>query len=929
MDDPEDEEGATAVRLVGRDRDMAVIGRWLHDGTGGGLVLSGEAGVGKTALLRAAGRSAATAGYRGLGAGGLPPETEVSYAALDRLLHPLRPQLAGLPVAHREPLAVALGLDHGVVPAAATVASATLDVLRRSAADSPLLVLLDDAQWFDRASAAALAHVARRTPGTDVWVLVSIRAGGDPADRWTGGDLPVHEVRALPRRAAEQLVRSRFPHLSGADTAHVVTQARGLPLVLEQLPARLPTRPGHGGRPAAAPSLLGTPLADLFVPGVRALPRATRDVLLLAALQGDGELAVLRAAAGEDVLAHLAAAERSRLVHIRDDTGRLEFHHPLVRSAVVDVASSLERRRAHRSLAEALRAQPIRRAWHLAHATDGPDAAVAALLEEAAALSLARGDGAAAASALGRAAELSSDDEQRRRRLVRAAAVDAEVVGDLGTARRLLSTADRPDDAAMLLPGVVAAAAVLLNGDAEVTTAHRLLSAGLLRHPSPGRADDPDLLDALHAMVMTSWFGGRPHRWPELAATVAALRPAPPPVLDVCVRTFGDPVRLATAALPRLDELLDGLTTETDPVRITRLALACVYVDRVGDCREALGRVIRNGRSGSAVALAIHAMVSSSVDDWIAGRWDEAVALADEGSALAERLGYRRYSVVFGWYVRSLVHAARGGQESAVLAVADEMAAWGEPRGVGMATQFASHIRGLAALSAGRWDEALAAVTAISPIGVLPPWTPHALWVALDVVEAAVRAGRREEAAVHAAALRQAGLSRLSSRLELVTLGATAMTADGDAAGPAFDRALALPDAGRWPFELARLQLAFAEHLRHYRDLVGARDQFRQALDTFDGLGAAPWSARAAAGLRASGRPTARPGRPDTSDLTSRDWRILRMAASGLTNKEIGARLYLSPRTVGATLYRLFPRFGITSRAALHDVLGRWGTDPD
>jgi DNA-binding CsgD family transcriptional regulator len=590
-----------------------------------------------------------------------------------------------------------------------------------------------------------------------------------------------------------------------------------------------------------------------------------------------------------------------------------------VRSTLVDVASRLERRRAHRALAEALRDQPVRRAWQLANATDGLDESVAALLDQAAALSLQRGDGAAAASALGRAAELSPDAGERRRRLVRAAAVDAEVVGDLRTARDLLSAAGGGGSTGSPLPATVATAAVLLNADAEVTVAHRLLGAGVASHPPPHRADDAVLVDALHALVMASWFGGRPELWPDLAAAVAGLRPAPPAVLDLCVRTFGDPVRLAAPALASLDELLDALTTETDPVWITRVAVGCVYVDRVADCREALARVIGSGRSGSAVALAIHAMASTCVGDWTTGRWDEAVALADEGSVLAERHGYRRYTAIFGGYIRLLVDAARGGQEAAVLAAADELVAWGEPRGVGMAVQFAHHLRALVALGAGRWEDALASATAISPVGVLPAWTPHALWVALDVVEAAVRAGRRAEA----------GVGGLSSRMDLVTLGATAMAADDQDAGPAFEQALAVRDAGRWPFEQSRIRLAYGEHLRRHRDLAGARDQFREALDTLDRLGAAPWAARAAAGLRASGRRTTTPGTPDTSGLTARDWQVARLAASGLTNKQIGGRLHLSHRTVGATLYRLYPRFGITSRAALGEVLDRWGPPPD
>jgi DNA-binding CsgD family transcriptional regulator len=189
------------------------------------------------------------------------------------------------------------------------------------------------------------------------------------------------------------------------------------------------------------------------------------------------------------------------------------------------------------------------------------------------------------------------------------------------------------------------------------------------------------------------------------------------------------------------------------------------------------------------------------------------------------------------------------------------------------------------------------------------------------VVEAAVRAHRRDVAVAHADAMVRAGLPRLSSRLELVTAGATAMAAPDADAGPLFERALAVPGASRWPFEQARIQLHHGERLRRLRQPAHARGVLREALDTFDRLGAAPWAARAAAALRASGQAPPRVVDPDVSGLSPRDWQIVRMAASGLTNKQIGERLYVSPRTVGATLHRLFPTFGVTSRAGLTDAL--------
>ncbi len=908
-----------AAVLSGRDEELRILRSFLHDARarGASLLLTGEPGVGKSALAEVAARTAAANGTTVLRTAGTEFRAPVGYSGLDHLLEPVRPDLRRLTSDARNALMSALGLRDGPTPDRLMVSNATLALLRRRAADRPVLVIVDDAQWLDLASALVLAFTARRLTGTRVGLLAASRPGPDGVFEKSG--LPELPVGPLDPAAAADLIGRAVPALHPRVRQRLLTEAQGNPLALTELPAALSDDQRSGRRPLPPVLQVGDRLGALFTARIAALPAPTRELLLLAALQGSGDLRVVQAAAAADVRAALAAADGARLVTIDHDAGVLLFRHPAVRSTVVGLATDVERRRAHRALAATLAEQPERRAWHLAEATTGADEHVAALLEENAGASLRRGDAVGAVAALARAADLSPHGTDRARRLVGAATIRAEVTGDLDDASVLLGEARAAQpDLGGSLHAAVAAAYLLLNAETDVDAAHRLLVAAVERHPRRHDAGDAVLIDALFALLMICWTGGRPELWAPFHEAVGRLGPRIPAVLDLCRRTFGDPVRLARPALPAAAEAAGALLDENDPVLITRVAVGCVYLDRVSDCRPALRRVIRDGRDGGAVALAINALVSSCVDDWLRGEWDEAQRLAGEGIRMSEAHGYRRYTFVLGGYITALVAAARGDAAGSRRA-ADDMTRWAAPRGARIAVQFAHHVRALSAAGAGDHESAYRAASAVSPAGVLAPYTPHALWVMLDLVDAAVHTGRLAEAANHVRAMRTADVATISPRLALVSAGCAAMAAPADDDAAAwYRRALAVPGAERWPFDLARVQLAYGERRRR-AGAVDARNHLGSALEIFERLGARPWADRAAGQLRAGGVPTGRG--PGARTLTPQERQVAELAASGMTNKEIGARLRLSHRTVGMYLYQVFPKLGVTTRAALRDAL--------
>ncbi|MGW3496374.1 AAA family ATPase [Streptomyces sp. NPDC001020] len=913
----------SADLLLGRDRDLERISGLLERGRGGALLLSGQPGVGKSAVLDAVARAALEDGTQVLRAAGAEFEVDVSYSALNQALLPLHGALDRLNAHSREAMSVALGFGSGPPPERLVVCNAALALLRSAAKDTPVLLIVDDLAWVDRASAAVFGFLARRLSGDRIRFLAASRTG--VASFFDGSGLPTHELPALDADSAARLVDLHFPDLAHPVRLRLLDAAQGNPLALLELPdaLRADQRRAREALPTVLP--LSERLQSLFVSRVRSLPAATRRLLLLATLDGTGDLGVLSAAAretdGDADLHELDPAEQDGLVRVDESPRRLVFRHPLIMSAVVEAATSSGRRAAHRVLARVLVDKPEQQAWHLGEATLQPDEEVALLLERTARRILSRGDAVAAIAALTRAADLSPLDTDRARRLSEAAYVGAEAIGALHSASELLEDAWRADPGhGASLRSATAAVQLLLNSDGDLTTAHRLLVGAIEEGGHRYDADDPALIDALHFLLLLCNYGAREELWAPYYAAVARLRPAPPPLLLVAARTWGDPAHADAATLRELDEIIDGTTKESDPARVVRMGTAALYPDRLSAVRQAAWRLVRHGREGGPVRRHIGALLHLCLDDYHRGNWTEVLELSEEGLTMCLKSGYTVCTWFFQ-YTKGLVTASRGDTETAH-ALADAMTGWAAPRGIREAVHCAQHVHALADIADGDFDAAFGRVNAISPAGSFAPYVAHAAWVFFELVEAAVRTDRRAEAVAHVRALRETNIAGLSPRLALLAGGAEALIAQDDAeAARLFAKALTTPDADQWPFAQARVRLAQGERLRRSRALSDCKSPLTAALNTFQRLDSTAWAERARKELRAAGQAVPHPGGRVGAALTPQEREIAELAATGLTNKQIGERLFISHRTVGAHLYQIYPKLGIASRVALRDAL--------
>jgi DNA-binding CsgD family transcriptional regulator len=468
------------------------------------------------------------------------------------------------------------------------------------------------------------------------------------------------------------------------------------------------------------------------------------------------------------------------------------------------------------------------------------------------------------------------------------------------------------------LQAAVAASSFLLWADGDVATAHRLLVGAMEGREGVIDARDPLLAEALYSLLMVCAYGAEAHFWKPFDDAMSRTIQVPV-ALYLSSTIFADPTHAEPAALEALDSAIAGLSDESDPAQIIRIAMSASYVYRLEGCREALWRVVQDARRGGAVASGITALIELGYDDVETGNWDEAEQVIDEVIALSQSHGYEALM----WparFLEAFLAAARG-DDARTEELADGLAQWGGPRGMRGILWFAWIARGLAALGRGDFEEAYQQACKISPPGVLASHVPYVLMVLMDLVEAAVRTGRHAEAAAHVATMEDANIAGLSSRLALVVGGCAAMAAPDDTALGLFEAALELPRIDRWQFDLARVRLAYGERLRRHRAMTEARVQLNQALEIFERLRARPWVGRATAELRATGQTKPRAGDNVLDRLTPQEYEIVSLAASGLTNKEIGERLFLSPRTVGGHLHRAFPKLGVATRAALRDAL--------
>ena len=920
--------------LLERTAEVELVNSLLSqpDSVGTGLLLCGEPGVGKTALLDAAASRAVARRMRVLRAAGVESEAGVSFSALHQFLYPLRHHVGMLDDQGQDALrrVLALTAEASMDP---LVSMAVLTLLGTVATERPLLLLADDVQWFDPASAAVLGFVACRIAETPIVFLGSARPEADGLFHHIG--LPEHTVKPLAEEPAAELLDARWPGLAPVVRRKVLASAVGNPLALRELPAALSDRQRSGQDAFPDRLRLTRRLQTAFAAAVESLPAPTRGMLLLAALEPGVGLHALRTVAQRPPESDDLAPARDARLAFTDAAGGVTFHHPLIATAIAQMTPSSELRAAHQALAAALE-DPERRAWHLAEAANGPDEAVARALDEtalpawrrggpsaprsralgAAAVSgLRRGAAPAAVTALVRAGELSPRPADRSRRLVEAAYL-ATVTGQLDQVRRLLAEAAQASSDLPVGLLFAAKAHLVTHGDGDVEAAYWLLARALDQDTGTSEGHNWDGQGILYALLLVSVCTLQSEPWELLDRAVARFAPEEVTPFRLCYEAYVHPTRSSDAIRRGIADAFAGLPEDAAPWQLIPLAFAAVAMDCLADYRCPVLRMVYRERDGGAVGMVIPGLMLLCLDSYVHGHWDEAEKLAQEGLELAGAYGY----LFWGRQLRALLAASaalRGTSDHARVRT-DETANLAAPRWMEVTESYAREARTLAALSQGDYEEAYLQACRVDPPGAPVTGIPSR-WLVLDRVEAAVRAGRTDEARAHLAAAQQAGIASISSRTALIMAGAAAMMAADDEAGPLFETALALPEAARWPWDSARIQLAYGQWLRRTRD-GRARLPLDSAFETFDRLGATAMAERARNELRASGV-SAIWADTSASGLTAQQRQVAELAATGLSNKQIGERLFLSHRTVGSHLHRLFPKLGITSRAALGSAL--------
>ena len=901
--------------LVGRDVERAQIWALLETARAsrsGVLVLRGEAGIGKSALLEDARDRAAD--MHVLSARGVQSESELPFAALHQLLRPALSHVERLPEPQAVALQSALGLAEGDAHERFLVYAAVLTLLSELAERRPVLCVIDDAHWLDSSSSDALQFVARRLDAEGIVLLVAAREG--EVRTFEASDLPSLAIGGLPSEAAAELL-GREVEVSPAVRELLLEQTQGNALALVELPAALSEAQlaGLEALPEALP--MTRQLERVFHDRVDALPRASRTLLLLAAADDSEDVAlVTRAGAilGADASA-LDAAEEAQLVGIRG--ARIEFRHPLVRSAVYGAATSSERRSAHRALAEALAGtadDTDRRAWHLAAAALDPDDNVVDLLEQAAERAEQRAGHAAAARAFLRAAELSSDPAAATRFLVRA----AKDLGDAGRYEQAVAVADRADPAAT--DPILRAELARVRGVAAVRRGrpHELVGPLVAAAREVAPLDPLRAVDLVDDAMSAAWQGGDVGSYLEAARLGASIDP--PPGDEVCAVLIGSLAGFvarmegdAARSVPRLEALVALGATADEPRHVLWASYGAAWLGDEHRMAELLDRTAELARRRGELGTLAEALGIRSTNLAYLQRYDEAAVAAEEAVELTRELKAENLELL-PLSTLALISAVQGRDEDA-RGRSENVIERARSKGFTLRASSAVYALALVELGRGRWEAALEHLDSLLT-GDSAAMDPVVPLVIPDKIEAAVRASRPEEARSALDHLEAWIEASRATALQARLAACRALLASGEEADRHYDEALArTEDAG--PFDAARVQLLYGEHLRRARRRVDARVRLRSAVEAFERLRAEPWAERARVELRATGE-TARKRDPSEIDqLTAQERQISRLVAEGLSNKEVAAQLFLSPRTIDSHLRNVFQKLGVTSRTQL------------
>jgi DNA-binding CsgD family transcriptional regulator len=906
--------------LLGREPEISRIDALLEDARNrqsGALVLRGEPGIGKTALLEYAAEQAA--GMTILTACGVESEAELPFVALADLVRPLLGLLPEVPDAQAAALRAALALGPPSAGDRFTTCAGLLSLLGAAANESPVLVTVDDAHWVDRSSLQALLFAARRLDAEGVAVLVARRR--DAELDLSGLDELVLE--GLGAEAAGGVLGRAGRVIADSVAQDLIAASGGNPLALLEAPSLLSAAQLAGEEPIQGPLPAGETLERAFLQQVGSLPAETQRALVVAAASPSSALEEIVAAvrrAGIDPEA-LDPAEQANLTLVED--GRLEFAHPLLRSAIYGSAPAMLRRAAHEALADA---GGERRPWHLAAASEAPDAAVAAELEQSATAASGRGGHAEAALALEAAARLAEDDDVRAS-FLRDAADEARRAGQTAKALDLVEAA-----LAAALQPELRARIEHLYGVIEMWSGSALAAYERLRGEA-GRVEAIDPARAARLLTDAAWacfMAGEVDLGCEAAEQATALAEgrgglaevASGALLGIALLLGGERGK-AEPLLRRHQQLLD------DPEFVERryavlwpAAQALVWLEEHDQARAVFDRVIDHARAHSAPSILPYTLTGLAELDFRTGGWARAYANAAEAVTLA-RETEQPAALSFALAGLARVEAAQGRADDCRLHVTEAFDL-GEGRvGAGAVVVYAAAALGLLELGVGRVEEAIAPLSRVAgEVRAHGLRQPTVLQWAPDLIEALARGDRREEALELLADFEATAESSPS----MWALGAAARCRGllAEAGFEAdFARAIEIQGALGSPFEIARTELCLGERLRRSRRRKDARGVLRSAIERFERLGAAPWAERANTELRASGE-TVRPGAViATNELTPQELQVALAVAKGATNREAGAALFLSPKTIEAHLGRVYRKLDIRSRTELAALLAR------
>ncbi len=879
-------------------------------GRSGALVLRGPAGVGKTALLEEV--IGESSGMRVLRVQGVESESTLAFAGLHALLLPVLPLGDRLPGPQTGALRQAFGAATGTGVDRFLVYAATLSVLAETAEVEPLLCVIDDAHWLDEASAQALLFAARRLHLEQIALLFAARDDGSGFD---APGLPELGLGGLASGAARDLLTERAGlDVSAEVTVQLLESTGGNPLALTEMPAALTPAQLSGRDPLPRTLPLTEGVERAFLDRVRRLPEAAQTWLLVAAAEGSGKVATIHAAAarlGVDTSA-LDRAEGSGLVRLT--ASALEFRHPLVRSAVYGAATSGARRQVHGALAAVIgdRGDMERRTWHRAAAALEPDEQVATELEAVARQATLRGGPAAASTALERAAELSADAEPRARRLTGAAA-QARLAGHHAHAANLLETARALTSDRLLLADIdlLRGAVELVAGSSDVAAQILVRGARAVADTDPARALQLLVIAAQAASLASDTQTGA-----QISEIVRRLSVGEDPqerffgnLLVGCGYYLQGDLR---SAVEPLRDAIRSAESFNDNMLLTWAGRAAYYVGDDAAAHRLDARAVSAARAIGAVGDMLPPLQRLALTDIFLGNWPIAEANASEALRLAQDTGQANMASLPGCWLALL--AAYKGDESGLATRIEETGHVLANHPMTVAQESLAWARAVA--DAGRGDKAgaLRRIAGVSSPGV-------ALLAALDRIEIAAQAEHHETAFRWLTELESFATLTGAAWTAARAAHCRALLSPPDTADELFRAALDHHSRAQRPFEQARTELSYGEYLRRARRRVHAREHLRAALGIFEDLGATPWRERASQELRASGErarqrdPQAHPQvRPQ---LTAQEVQVARFVTQGLSNREVAAQLFVSPRTIDFHLRNVFTKVGVSSRSQL------------